>query len=129
MLTATLEEVRRQRDAEQEAVIVLRGEVEMLRGVGCNEGGDGPCGACLKCARRDRDRYSLALKLVAEHCDHCRQYATDTLNGAPARRRSAPTKGIVHRCTVDGEHRHATRDESVDCLLRHTRRVPREPRY
>lgn len=30
-------------------------EVEMLRGVGCNEDGDGPCGACLKCARAERD--------------------------------------------------------------------------
>ncbi|MET0410403.1 MAG: hypothetical protein ABW217_03865 [Polyangiaceae bacterium] len=29
----------------------LRAEVEMLRGVGCAEDGDGPCGACLKCAR------------------------------------------------------------------------------
>lgn len=28
-------------------------EVEMLRGVGCNEDGDGPCGACIKCARAD----------------------------------------------------------------------------
>lgn len=38
-----------------------RAEVEMLRGVGCGElreGAevpDGPCGACLKCARRERD--------------------------------------------------------------------------
>ena len=27
-----------------------RAEVEMLRGVGCMEDGDGPCGACRKCA-------------------------------------------------------------------------------
>lgn len=38
-----------------------RAEVEMLRGVGCGElregaeVADGPCGACLKCARRERD--------------------------------------------------------------------------
>ena len=29
-----------------------RAEVEMLRGVGCMEDGDGPCGVCLKCAYR-----------------------------------------------------------------------------
>ena len=29
-----------------------RAEVEMLRGVGCLEDGDGPCGACRKCAYR-----------------------------------------------------------------------------
>ena len=29
-----------------------RAEIDMLRGVGCDEDGDGPCGACLKCARR-----------------------------------------------------------------------------
>ena len=29
-----------------------RAEVEMLRGVGCMEDGDGPCGACRKCAYR-----------------------------------------------------------------------------
>lgn len=28
----------------------LIAEIEMLRGVGCSEDGDGPCGACLKCA-------------------------------------------------------------------------------
>lgn len=32
-----------------------RAEVEMLRGVGCCEDGDGPCGACLQCARTERD--------------------------------------------------------------------------
>lgn len=29
----------------------LRAEVDMLRGVDCEADGDGPCGACLKCAR------------------------------------------------------------------------------
>ena len=33
----------------------LTAEVEMLRGVGCLEDGDGPCGACRKCARVERD--------------------------------------------------------------------------
>jgi hypothetical protein len=36
-------------------------EVEMLRGVGCCEDGDGPCGVCLKCARRERDESRAAL--------------------------------------------------------------------
>lgn len=34
-----------------EALNNARAEVEMLRGVGCNEDGDGPCGACVKCLR------------------------------------------------------------------------------
>ena len=38
--------------AERDAA---RAEAEMLRGVGCNEDGDGPCGACIKCARTERD--------------------------------------------------------------------------
>ena len=40
-------------------------EVETLRGVGCNEDGDGPCGACLKCARAERDRLKAALSTAA----------------------------------------------------------------
>ena len=39
-------------------------EVETLRGVGCNEDGNGPCGACLKCARAERDRLKAALQDV-----------------------------------------------------------------
>jgi hypothetical protein len=31
-----------------------RAEVDMLRGVGCNEGGDGPCGVCIKCVVRGK---------------------------------------------------------------------------
>lgn len=46
------EKVAAERDA-------ARAEVQFLRGVGCNEldGTDvrGPCGACIKCARRERD--------------------------------------------------------------------------
>lgn len=34
----------------QQEALRLRAEVAMLRGVGCNEDGDGSCGACLKCA-------------------------------------------------------------------------------
>jgi hypothetical protein len=40
----------------------LRAEVEMLRGVGCNEDGDGPCGACLKCARAEVERLRAELE-------------------------------------------------------------------
>lgn len=40
-----LETLTHQRD-------MARAEVEMLRGVGCMEEGDGPCGACRKCAYR-----------------------------------------------------------------------------
>lgn len=32
----------------------LIGEIEMLRGVGCEEDGDGPCGTCIKCAAAGR---------------------------------------------------------------------------
>ena len=42
-------------DALAERVTGLMAEVEMLRGVGCDEDGDGPCGVCIKCARRERD--------------------------------------------------------------------------
>jgi hypothetical protein len=31
---------------------MARAEVETLRGVGCMENGDGPCGVCIKCAHR-----------------------------------------------------------------------------
>lgn len=51
--------------AAEEARIVAVGEVEMLRGVGCSENGDGPCGVCLKCARgaagRMRERCKQAI--------------------------------------------------------------------
>ena len=40
---AKVAEVERERDA-------ARAEAEMLRGVGCSEDGDGPCGVCRKCA-------------------------------------------------------------------------------
>jgi hypothetical protein len=32
-------------------------EVEMLRGVGCEEEGDGSCGVCIRCYARDAKRY------------------------------------------------------------------------
>ena len=31
-------------------------EIEMLRGVGCLEDGDGPCGVCIKCLRLRAER-------------------------------------------------------------------------
>ena len=41
--------------APEAEIEMLRAEVEMLRGVGCLEDGDGPCGCCVKCLRVDRD--------------------------------------------------------------------------
>ena len=29
----------------------LKAEIEMLRGVGCSEDGDGPCGVCARCLK------------------------------------------------------------------------------
>lgn len=49
----------------------LAAEVEMLRGVGCDEDGDGPCGACIKCARSDRDRLAAALAEVRDEALLC----------------------------------------------------------
>ena len=49
----------------------LQAEVDMLRGVGCLEDGDGPCGVCIKCLRlraeqaeRERDE---ARSLLAQY--------------------------------------------------------------
>ncbi len=54
-----VEKIASERDA-------LKAEVSMLRGVGCDEldGDDvrGPCGACLKCARRERDDLAKRLR-------------------------------------------------------------------
>lgn len=60
-LVAQLDEARHCIDERNMA----RAEVEMLRGVGCDEDGDGPCGACLKCARRERDELRAALEAIA----------------------------------------------------------------
>lgn len=49
-----------------ESLAMVKGEVDMLRGVGCLEDGDGPCGACLKCARRERDEISAQLAALRE---------------------------------------------------------------
>lgn len=35
---------------------ITRAEVEMLRGVGCGDGGDGPCGVCMQCLRAEIQR-------------------------------------------------------------------------
>lgn len=49
----------------------------MLRGVGCDEldGTDvrGPCGACLKCARRERDREHVARVAAEAEADGLRR--------------------------------------------------------
>jgi len=55
--TEALIEIERMRAALETS----QAEVDMLRGVGCNEDGDGPCGACLKCARElNREASELA---------------------------------------------------------------------
>lgn len=43
------------RQLERE-LLMNTAEVEMLRGVGCNEDGDGPCGVCIKCLRTEIER-------------------------------------------------------------------------
>ena len=46
----------------------LKAEIEMLRGVGCSEDGDGPCGVCLKCAyQRGAERMRQAAMGAAWH--------------------------------------------------------------
>ena len=42
-----------------------RAEVEMLRGIDCEADGDGPCGACIKCARAERDAAIVTAKAQA----------------------------------------------------------------
>lgn len=39
----------------QHRIDFLVAEIEMLRGVGCAEEGDGRCGACIKCARSETE--------------------------------------------------------------------------
>lgn len=48
----------------------LTAEVEMLRGVGCEEDGDGPCGVCIKCKPAQERRAVVAvMKREANACD------------------------------------------------------------
>lgn len=61
----------------------LRAEVEMLRGVGCLEDGDGPCGCCVKClpilARRaERERCA---KFIADEGGD--RYLVDAIRALP----------------------------------------------
>jgi len=46
-----------------------QGEIEMLRGVGCNEDGDGPCGACLRCLRVRAEAAERTLGGLTEWAD------------------------------------------------------------
>ena len=50
-LRARVRELEYQLERWQEQVKSVQGEVDFLRGVGCMEDGDGPCGACLKCQK------------------------------------------------------------------------------
>ncbi len=42
-------------------------EIEMLRGVGCGENGDGTCGVCIKCYSRDARRYRAIRSILTDH--------------------------------------------------------------
>jgi hypothetical protein len=56
----------------------LEAEIDVLRGSGCEEDGDGPCGGCLKCAeRRGWNAASHAVKAVGAVLDEYRQYVRD----------------------------------------------------
>lgn len=52
-------------------------EISMLRGVGCSEDGDGPCGACIKCykagtyygAERAESALRIAMKALGARCE------------------------------------------------------------
>lgn len=48
------------------AVPGLLAETEMLRGVDCEAGGDGSCGACIKCAQRERDETRAVLLALVQ---------------------------------------------------------------
>jgi hypothetical protein len=55
-----------------------RAEVEMLRGVGCMEDGDGPCGVCIKCSQATATRHADLAKELYEKaqtvCHGCRMF-------------------------------------------------------
>lgn len=54
----------------------LTAEVEVLRGVGCMEDGDGPCGVCRKCAFQ---RGVAAMREAAAHLvEHKPRHGTPT---------------------------------------------------
>jgi hypothetical protein len=126
-LTALLEKTRRERDAEQEEVVALRKEADrnathatraeriaFERGKQVMQLRDlldktrWERDAAIKEARRERDHYAVALKIIAEHCDHCGKYARDVLDGdygAPPPPVPAPTDGIEVRCPHDAGKR------------------------
>lgn len=58
--------------AVNKLVAQYKAEVEMLRGVGCREDGDGPCGVCLKCVRIQgaaEEREACAVLVDNMRCD------------------------------------------------------------
>ena len=73
-LAATVVRLHEECDGLMHAVEVATAERDMLRGVGCGEvdGGElrGPCGACLKCARQERDALRARLAGIVEHMEH-----------------------------------------------------------
>lgn len=83
--------------------LAAEAERDMLRGVGCDEvdGGElrGPCGACLKCARRERD------EAIAASREWAMKAGEATAERDEARRLlAAVALGKLRRCETCGEH-------------------------
>jgi hypothetical protein len=58
----------KERDEAKADVERLTAEAEMLRGVGCMEDGDGPCGVCRKCAyQRTAEAFQRGVETFRRH--------------------------------------------------------------
>lgn len=53
-------------DQDQAKIDALEAEVSVLRGVDCEADGDGPCGVCLKCAKKPNGVLLEAAKAMLE---------------------------------------------------------------
>lgn len=85
-ILAAYEAERAARVALEARVRELEAERDMLRGVGCNEPdhegepASGPCGACIKCARRDLAETRAQLARLREAAEAlCGELTTDRL--------------------------------------------------
>jgi hypothetical protein len=81
-------------DKAQKRVEMLQAEVEMLRGVGCSEDGDGPCGVCIKCYK---NRFEATVKLVRDiqRCT-CPKTPGEAKGEKPASEPLRGSKGLPH---------------------------------
>ena len=76
-LRARVRELEYQLERWQEQVKSVQGEVDFLRGVGCMEDGDGPCGACLKCQKakvKELEAENAALRKLEQAARDIRKY-------------------------------------------------------